>query len=531
MDNTQLQAENELAAFENTSYAIDGKKYLDSINLAIMPQTVLHVISETEEAKRALVGLLIGHLSPTDGSVFISRNCQIGYAGQEPTFYEFLSGYENLWHRAYLKGMIRCPVTALAKKFGLAETIKKKVKRYSRAERKKLAIARALIGNPNILVLDEPFMGMSAEDVSLIKKALVGIVASGRSILIASDDYSDSQGLLSKQYYLQNGILQDVVDGIASLESRFETLDYSKIYPLGEESIMETIDQVVNQIAEASELIQNSESDRFAQGESRFRMDTLSLNRPGLFFEEDEKNEEKGVEDIKYGLLPDFDGEDNDDFDLEITLEDEHISPLGEHALPLLSEAAAPVLEEYASKQDEPKLVAEETAIPRREIAKPFPDKTDAQITEETLARMETVPKNEPAIVSEQQNGPILGSASAPPSTPPPPSVADALASEYYQTVQSIVLKAQIAQPNVYCVSVLMGDDTSYSEIWDSAKATRWEFSGCEYNGKALLFPSNVNVLRFVEVLKKANSLFKNAKIDSYSAEEQAAFELRSSLD
>lgn len=152
---------------ENLSFSYTGAKpfILDGINLYIRGGEYVSVVGENGSGKSTLLRLILRFLKPTLGSV-VTESARIGYvpqrgganAGFPITVYEMLDSYRSL-----LKIKNREIVGETLERFGLSNHSKALVGTLSGGQGQKALIARAMIGNPDLLILDEPSTGVDAD--------------------------------------------------------------------------------------------------------------------------------------------------------------------------------------------------------------------------------------------------------------------------------------------------------------------------------------------------------------------------------
>jgi heme exporter protein A len=92
---------------------------------------------------------------------------------------------------------------------------------FSRGMRQRLALERALIHDPRLLLLDEPFTGLDDESTSLLVERLRALRASGAIVLMATHDFDTADGLVDRAVCLTNGRLQPIEEGDGTLRERF----------------------------------------------------------------------------------------------------------------------------------------------------------------------------------------------------------------------------------------------------------------------------------------------------------------------
>jgi ABC-2 type transport system ATP-binding protein len=143
---------------------------LRAVELAVTGTGVFGFLGQNGAGKSTLMHLANGFFAPSGGAVEIfgkragptrtSPRRQVGYLQQQPAFYEWMSGREELvWH-GRLMGLsrhdARAKAAALGERLGVAEALDRRVGGYSGGMKQRLGIARALLGDPLLLLLDEP---------------------------------------------------------------------------------------------------------------------------------------------------------------------------------------------------------------------------------------------------------------------------------------------------------------------------------------------------------------------------------------
>jgi lipopolysaccharide export system ATP-binding protein len=133
----------------------------------------------------------------------------MGYLSQEPSVFQRLSVRDNL--RAILETMPysrkerNAIAGELAERFGLTEVFKSQARFLSGGERRKLEIARAMVTNPSLILLDEPFSGVDPIAVEELQKEIYALVESGVSILITDHNVERTLEVVDKAYIMDHG--------------------------------------------------------------------------------------------------------------------------------------------------------------------------------------------------------------------------------------------------------------------------------------------------------------------------------------
>jgi len=141
----------------------------------------------------------------------------IGYMPEKVAFYNNLTALQNLNFYAELKNAPKNECNRLIHEFGLAEHTSKKVGKYSKGMLQRLGMARAMLGNPPLLILDEPSAGLDPRGVKLIREKIKQLNNTGVTIFISSHILSEVQAICSQVGIINRGILvaQDTVGNLS----------------------------------------------------------------------------------------------------------------------------------------------------------------------------------------------------------------------------------------------------------------------------------------------------------------------------
>lgn len=187
-------------------YKSFGKEtVLRDVSLAIPQGKVLGVVGNNGSGKTVLMKCICGFLRPDKGSVTVcgkrvGRDCDfpdnLGIIIETPGFIPSMSGYRNLKTLAALRGKIgKKEIMTALEQVGLAAAARKAVGKYSLGMRQRLGIAQAVMEDPAVLVLDEPFNGLDKSTAEDMRRLLLGLRDQGKAILLASHNAQDIQEL------------------------------------------------------------------------------------------------------------------------------------------------------------------------------------------------------------------------------------------------------------------------------------------------------------------------------------------------
>jgi ABC-type multidrug transport system ATPase subunit len=166
------------------------KRVLRDLDLDVAERELVLVTGPNGSGKSTLLALCAGLLAPTAGEleVAVDRG-RIGYLAHEPLVYRELTALENLelYGRLYRVPERRERIGMLLERFGLWESRRSPVASFSRGMQQRLALCRALLHEPALLLLDEPYAGLDDAGAELLDAEL-GDLAGRRTLLLATHD-------------------------------------------------------------------------------------------------------------------------------------------------------------------------------------------------------------------------------------------------------------------------------------------------------------------------------------------------------
>ncbi len=167
------------------------KRVLDGLDLDVPSGGFVLVTGPNGSGKTTLLRLCAGLASPTTGEIEVGvPRGAIGFLAHQPLVYRELTALENLdlYGRLYRIPERRERNGALLERFGLWRERNSRAGDFSRGMLQRLAICRAFLHDPDLLLLDEPFDGLDEEGVELLQQELA--VRTGRTALVATHDPS-----------------------------------------------------------------------------------------------------------------------------------------------------------------------------------------------------------------------------------------------------------------------------------------------------------------------------------------------------
>ncbi|MGE4404907.1 ABC transporter ATP-binding protein [Pseudomonas sp.] len=191
---------------------------LHDLHLNLGEGEVLGLFGHNGAGKTTSMKLILGLLAPSVGQVRVLGRApndpqvrrQLGYLPENVTFYPQLTGRETLRHFARLKGAAVSQVDELLEQVGLAHAADRRVKTYSKGMRQRLGLAQALLGEPRLLLLDEPTVGLDPIATQDLYLLIDRLRQRGTSIILCSHVLPGVEAHINRAAILAKGRLQAV---------------------------------------------------------------------------------------------------------------------------------------------------------------------------------------------------------------------------------------------------------------------------------------------------------------------------------
>lgn len=175
------------------------------------------IVGNNGSGKTVLMKCICGFLKPDSGTIFVNHKQvgrdtdfpeDIGIIIETPGFLPHLSGTQNLKILASLKKKANDhTIRAVLEQVGLDPDMKKPVGKYSLGMRQRLGFAQALMEDPSLLILDEPFNGLDKYGVVHIRNVIKGLRTEGKTVILASHNQVDIDELCDTVCEMDAGIL------------------------------------------------------------------------------------------------------------------------------------------------------------------------------------------------------------------------------------------------------------------------------------------------------------------------------------
>jgi heme exporter protein A len=209
------------------------RKALSRVSFSCASGDIVGLLGPNGAGKSTLLAILGTLLAPSEGRVEYGAltaatggaalRARIGMLGHDLFLYPELTALENLTFFGRMYAVPDAPGRALEalERAGLGERAHDAVAGFSRGMRQRVALERALLHQPRLLLLDEPFTGLDQASAGALVGRLREEQARGVLILLATHDLDVVNGLLTRELFLRNGRLMEVAAGEGSLRDRY----------------------------------------------------------------------------------------------------------------------------------------------------------------------------------------------------------------------------------------------------------------------------------------------------------------------
>ena len=230
----------EIVKVEHAVRVFDTVKAVDDLSLTLRAGEVMGFLGTNGAGKTTTIKMLLGLLKPTAGGVSVMGGdptdprvrARIGYMPETAYYYPYLTARELLDFYGGICGLDRRTVRArageLLEKVGLADAAKRPLKTYSKGMLQRAGIAQALLNDPDLLVLDEPFTGLDPLARIRFRELMKELRAAGKSIFFSSHELGETELLCDKVAIMKKGrcfyqgpVRQLTGDGEKNLERLF----------------------------------------------------------------------------------------------------------------------------------------------------------------------------------------------------------------------------------------------------------------------------------------------------------------------
>ena len=229
---------------------------VDDISLIVHRGEIYGLLGPNGAGKTTLLSMIAGIIEPDSGEILVNGlnvldpriRGMVGYCPQEAIVYDDLTGLENMMFYAGLQGLsgnhVKRKCKELLDQMGLSEYANKKVRTYSSGMKKRLSFAISLIGDPELLLLDEPTVGMDPRIRRSVWESILRLKEEGKTIILATHYMEEADELSDRVAIMNSGriIVEDSPENLKKKYGPRAVIDVKLAEPIMEsKSIIEKI--------------------------------------------------------------------------------------------------------------------------------------------------------------------------------------------------------------------------------------------------------------------------------------------------
>jgi ABC-2 type transport system ATP-binding protein len=201
---------------DGVTKSFNRKKVLDDVSFSISPGEVVGFVGRSGAGKSVLIKILIGFYHPDKGYVSINSNSKnpIGYSMQDNALYDQLTVKQNLYYFSEIHKIPRKikkeRVELLINRLNLKEYEKVLLKNLSGGTKKRVDIACALLTDPDLIVFDEPFLGLDPILTDALADFIIALGKMGKAVFVSSHQTDVLDKISTRVMMLKGGKLYPI---------------------------------------------------------------------------------------------------------------------------------------------------------------------------------------------------------------------------------------------------------------------------------------------------------------------------------
>ncbi|KAA8886694.1 ABC transporter ATP-binding protein [Nocardia colli] len=188
---------------------------VDAVSMSVAAGEIYGFLGPNGAGKTTTLRMLVGLIRPSDGTATVAGHApgdpavvrRIGVLIEGPGFYPYLSGRDNLRVLAKYRGIGTAEVEAALVRVGLAGRADDKFRTYSLGMKQRLGVGAALLGGPDLLILDEPTNGLDPQGMAEMRELITTLAADGHTVLLSSHMLSEVQEICDRVGVISQGKL------------------------------------------------------------------------------------------------------------------------------------------------------------------------------------------------------------------------------------------------------------------------------------------------------------------------------------
>jgi len=224
---------------KNVSKTFTGKKVVDNISFSLEEPGVFGLLGTNGAGKTTTIRMLLGIIKKDSGEITWNgkkvdrKSVNFGYLPEERGVYPKVKIYDQLMYFAELKGMKRSEadktINEWAKRLKVEEYMQQPAEKLSKGNQQKIQFMTAIIHNPELVVLDEPFSGLDPINTELLKNIIIDLVKNGKYVIMSAhqmatiEEFCSDILILNKGKTVLQGNLREIKESYPANRVKIET--------------------------------------------------------------------------------------------------------------------------------------------------------------------------------------------------------------------------------------------------------------------------------------------------------------------
>ena len=224
---------------KNVSKTFTGKKVVDNISFSLGEPGVFGLLGTNGAGKTTTIRMLLGIIKKDSGEITWNgkkvdrKSVNFGYLPEERGVYPKVKIYDQLMYFAELKGMKRSEadktINEWAKRLKVEEYMQQPAEKLSKGNQQKIQFMTAVIHNPELVVLDEPFSGLDPVNTELLKNIIIDLVKNGKYVIMSAhqmatiEEFCSDILILNKGKTVLQGNLREIKESYPANRVKIET--------------------------------------------------------------------------------------------------------------------------------------------------------------------------------------------------------------------------------------------------------------------------------------------------------------------
>ncbi|MHA6248856.1 ABC transporter ATP-binding protein [Pontibacter sp. CAU 1760] len=228
----------DILAIQHLSKRYKNIQAVDNLSIQVEQGSIYGILGPNGSGKTTTLGMVLGVIRPSAGNFYwfgqpISRETKhrVGALLETPNFYPYLTAHRNLEIVADIKGIAHSKIAYVLHLTGLKDRMHTTFKGFSLGMKQRLAIAAALLNDPEVLVLDEPTNGLDPEGIAEVRELILRVAQEGKTILLASHMLDEVEKVCTHVAVLQKGILRAQGPVASILSAKDQVIITAADYP------------------------------------------------------------------------------------------------------------------------------------------------------------------------------------------------------------------------------------------------------------------------------------------------------------